>query len=73
MAHGPEREALTAAVKALQEYKSAVLAGVLQGAAIDPEAASRCEAALATFGSRRAADRPAGPPGVRAATASHPR
>ncbi len=52
MAHGPEREALTAAVKALQEYKSAVLAGVLQGAAIDPEAASRCEAALATFGSR---------------------
>lgn len=49
MAHGPEREAFTAAVKALQAYARAVLEGLLQGTAIDPDAARRCDSALAAF------------------------
>ncbi len=47
--YGPEREALAAAMRALQAYKGAVLDGVLRGAAVDREAARKCEAALAAF------------------------
>jgi len=50
MARGPEREALTAAMKGLQEYKRSILEGLLQGGAFDPSAAARCDGALAAFG-----------------------
>ncbi len=49
LAPGPEREALTAAVRALQAYKKSVLDGLLRGAATNPGAAARWEAALAAY------------------------
>lgn len=50
--HGPERELLTAVLRALQTYRASVMSQALQGAPADSDAARSFHSALAAFEQR---------------------